>query len=319
MKNKLLLLFFIFLSQISEGQIIIDTSVVSFLSKYPNVEIVSIKKDTSYWQTNTKLEFLFSENFYKDWNAGGNNMISVLARVNSKAVYNKDNLNWDNTFKAELGMNAQEDKGLRKTSDLLEFNSNLGYQIVDKWYSSAQLRFNTQFTKGYDYHKDDTSDDDELKSAFLSPGKLFLGIGAKYVESENFYVYMSPFTENTTIIINDSLAIKGDINKNKQKFYHKIGPWVDVYWKYNFYYKFSLVNKLSLYTDYFRDFGRIDYFDWQLDLSMPLSKYLTASFGFHAKYEKDILFDVDGSTTGEKESRLQLRQTLGIGFKYEFK
>jgi len=317
MKNKILFLFFIFLSQLSDGQIIIDSSVTSFLSRYPNVDIVPIKRDTSYWKSNMKAEFLFGENFYKDWNAGGDNMVSMLIKYDWKATYNKGNLNWDNTLKSELGMNAQEDKGLRKTSDYIEFNSNFSYKNYEKWFSSTQLRFTTQFAKGYDYHSDDTPDDDELKSAFLSPGKLFIGVGAKYVENEDFYVYLSPFTENTTIIINDSLAIKGDINKNKQNFYHKIGPWVDVYWKYNFYSNFYMINKLTLYTDYFRDFGRIDYFDYQLDVSLPLSKYMTVSFGFQTKYEKDILFDVEGSTTGEKESRLQIRQSLGIGFKYE--
>jgi len=215
-------------------------------------------------------------------------------------------------------MNIQEDKGLRKTSDLVEFNSNFSHKTREKWYTSSQLRFTTQFARGYDYHADDNKDDDELKSAFMSPGKIFVGIGVKYVESDNFYIYMSPFTENTTIILNDSLARKGDINKNKQQFYHKIGPWVDLFWKYNFHSNFYMTNKVSLYTDYFRDFGRIDYFDWQLDLSMPITKFLTVSFEFQAKYEKDILFDVEGSTTGEKEPRLQIRQSLGVGLRYEF-
>lgn len=318
MKNKLLILFLLLLSQLSEGQIIVDSSVTSFLTRYPNVEIVPIKRDTTYWISNTKAELLFSENYYKDWNAGGDNLISILFKIDWKAVYNKGNLNWDNTLRAELGMNAQEDKGLRKTSDIIEFNSNFSHKTSEKWFTSTQFTFTTQFAKGYDYNSDDIAEDDELKSAFLSPGKIFIGVGAKFVESENFYIYMSPFTENTTIIINDSLAIKGDINKNKQNFYHKIGPWIDIYWKYSFLTNFYMVNKVSLYTDYFRDLGTIDYFNWQLDLSIPLSKYMTVSFLFHAKYEKDILFDVQESTTNEKETRLQIRQLLGIGFKYEF-
>jgi hypothetical protein len=318
MKNKILLLFFLFLSFFSEGQIIIDSSVATFLSHYPNVNIVPIKRDTSYWKSDAKAELLFSENFYKDWNAGGDNMISGIIKFDWKAVYNKGYLNWDNTIKTELGMNIQEDKGLRKTSDIAELNSNFGYQIIDKWYSSAQLRFTTQFARGYDYHSDDTPDDDELKSAFLSPGKLFIGIGAKYVKDDNLYVYISPFTENTTMIVNDSLAKKGDINKNKQNYYHKIGPWVDVYWKYYFSTQFYVINKLSLYTDYFREFGHLDYFDWQLEISMPLNKYLTVSFGFQAKFEKDILFDIEDSLTDEKEPRLQIRQNIGIGFMYIF-
>ncbi len=318
MKYKILLFFLLLSSFVAKGQIVVDTSVTSFLTKYPNVNIVPIKRDTSYWKSNTIIQFLFSENAYKDWNAGGDNMISGRFKLDWRAIYNKENLNWDNSLRTDLGMNIQENKGLRKTNDLLEFNSNLSYSIIDKWYYSAQFRFNTQLAKGWDYHSDDTKDDDELKSAFMSPAKIFVGIGTKYVRDENFYVYISPFTENTTIILNDSLALKGDINKNKQKLYHKIGPWVDVFWKYFFYNQFSVVNKLSLYTDYFRDFGNVDYLDWQLDVLLPIGKHITASFGFQAKFEKDILFDVEGSTTGEKEPRLQIRQNVGIGLRFEF-
>lgn len=316
MKNKILILFLLILPLLSEGQIIIDSSVTSFLSKYPNVDIIAIERDTSYWKSATKIEVLFTENFYKDWNAGGDNTATGLTKIDWKAVYNKDNLNWANVLKIEYGVNRQQDKGARKTNDLFEFTSNLGYLVGDKWYSSGQLRFTTQLANGYDYGDD--NEEDILKSAFLAPGKLFVGVGMKYIKDDNFFIYLSPFTENTTLVLNDELASKGDINKNKQRVFNKIGPWVDVYWRYQFYKEYSLVNKLSIYSDYVRQFGSLDYLDWQLELLLPLHKYFTVSFGFQMKYEKDILFDVEGSTTDEKETRLQIKQNLGLGLKYEF-
>ncbi len=318
MKKKSLLIFFLFLSLFSEGQIVIDTSVVSFLSKYPKVSIVPIARDTSYWKNKTKTELLFTENYYKDWNAGGDNIITGIFKFDGHAVYNKGNLNWDNMIKVEFGLNTREEEGTRKTTDLFEITSNFGYKVIEKWYASSQLRFTTQLANGYDYGDKDKGEIDVLKSAFLAPGKFFIGVGAKYTKGENFYIYMSPFTENTTLVLNEELANKGDINKNKQQIYHKIGPWIDMYWRYNFYKDYSIVNKVSLYSDYVHEFGSIDYFDWQLDLSMPLHKYFTVSFGFHTKYEKDVLFDVEGSTTGEKAKRIQIKQLLGIGFKYEY-
>ena len=316
MKNKVLLIILLMISLLSEGQIMIDSSVANFLSKYPDVNIVHVSRDTSYWQTNIKAELLFTENYYKDWNAGGDNIITGLSKFDWKSIYNKENLNWSNITRLEFGMTNQEDKGARKTNDVIEFTSNVGYLVIDKWYASAQFKFTSQFANGYDYGS--TKEDNVLKTGFLSPGKFFIGIGGKYIKDDNFNLYISPFTENTTIVINDDLAKKGDINKNKKAVYNKLGPWVDVYWKYNFYSSFSVVNTMSVYTDYVHEFGSIDYFDWKIDLSMPIHKYLTVSIGFQTRYEKDILFDVEGSTTGQKETRVQIHQNIGIGFKYEY-
>ncbi|MCK5782598.1 MAG: DUF3078 domain-containing protein [Flavobacteriales bacterium] len=315
MKKKLLIIFLIFQALNSNAQIVIDTSVVSFLYNYPNVSIVPIARDTSYWNSETKAEILFSENYYKDWNAGGDNFINGLFKFDWHAIYNKGNVKWDNILKVEYGMNRQEDRDARKTNDLFEYNGNYGYKVVEKWYASTQLRFTTQFSEGYDY-KDDGNH--VLKSSFFAPAKIFFGGGAKFTRNDDFYIYMSPFTANMTFVFNDSLAKKGDINKNGEMFYNKIGPWVDVFWKYNFYRDYYFVNKISVYSDYVHQFGSIDYFDWQLDVSVPLHKYFTLSFGFQMKYEKDVLFDVPGSTTGEKETRIQFKQVLGIGLKYIF-
>ncbi|MEN8139388.1 MAG: DUF3078 domain-containing protein [Bacteroidota bacterium] len=315
MKKYIVLIFFLFQALYANAQIIVDSTVVDFLSKYPKVKIVPIARDTTYWKSDTKAEALFSENYYSNWNAGGDNIVTALLRFDWHAIYNKENIKWDNILKVEYGMNRQEEKDGRKTSDLIEYTGTFGYRVVEKWYATTQLRFNTQFSNGYDYRDDG---DHILKSAFFSPAKIFVGVGAKYTRNDDFYFYISPFTENTTFVFNDQLAIKGDINRNKERVYHKIGPWIDVFWKYNFYKNYSLLNKLSVYSDYVHDFGSIDYLDWQLDLSMPLHKYFTVNFGFHVKYEKDVLFNIEESATGEKERRIQVRQILGIGLMYEF-
>jgi len=302
-------------SLLSNGQIIIDSTVANFLSKYPKVSIVPIARDTSYWNSQVKSELLFSENYHKNWNAGGNNIITGLFKFDWHAVYNKEKINWDNNLKMEYGLNKQEDKNTRKSNDLFDFTSTFGYKVYERWFASSQIKITTQFSNGYDYKNDGNH---ILKTSFFAPARIFIGAGAKYTYNSDFYIYLSPFTENTTLVLNNELAEKGDINKNGEKMYNKIGPWIDVFWKYTFYKNYILNNKLSVYSDYVYQFGSIDYFDWQTDLSIPLHKYFTISLSFHTKYEKDILFDVKNSTTGEKETRIQFKQILGIGLKYSF-
>lgn len=314
MKKILIIALFSLFSISAFSQIIVDSALVSFLTKYPNVEMVPVSKDTSYWRSYSKVEVLFSESYYKYWAAGGNNMVMGLLKFDWNAQYEKGKFKFSNILKMEYGQNWQQNSFWRKSNDLIDYTGNAGYLVMDKWYASTQLRFTTQFANGYDYKSDGNH---VLKSSFLSPGRIFIGVGAKYNRNDDFYMYISPFTQNVTLVVNDSLAIKADINKNGKTVYTKIGPWVDVYWRYNFYKDYVVTNKMSLYSDYVYHFGSIDFFDWQFDLSIPLHKYFTVSLGFHTRYEKDVLFDVEGSTTGEKVARLQFKQLLGIGFKYE--
>jgi hypothetical protein len=314
MKKILIVIVFFAISQRVSSQIVIDSSMVNFISQYPNVEIVPVAKDTSYWKSYNVFEALFSENYLKDWASGGNNSVMGLLKFDWHADYNRANLNWTNYLRAEYGLSYQEEDFLRKSNDRIDYTANLGYKIIEEWYASTQFRLTTQFANGYEYKSDGNH---ILKSSFLSPGRIFIGIGARYTKDENFYMYISPFTENINIVLNHELARSGDINKNSERVFIKIGPLVDLFWNYQFYKNYILTNKVSIYSDYVYNFGSIDFFDWQLDLAIPLHEYFTVSFGFYMKYDKDLLFDVEGSTSGEKERRVQIRQILGIGFKYE--
>lgn len=300
-------------SAFTNAQIISIPETNKFLSTYPNVRIVPIARDTTYWKTNMKYEVLFTESYHENWNAGGNSLVAGLFKFDGKYIYNKKNLNWTSLARIFYGLNKQEDDFTRKTNDLVEVTSNIGLQTVDKWYASAQFRLTTQLSNGYLYKTDGNH---VLKTAILAPGRIFIGAGAKYTQDNNFYVYISPFTENTTVVLHQELAESGDINKNKKRIYNKLGPWIDLYWKYNFYLDYTMTNKIAYYTDYINEFGLPDYFDWQLDISIPLHRLITVSFNTQIKYEKDILFDVEGSTTGEKERKLQMRQVFGVGLKY---
>jgi hypothetical protein len=57
------------------------------------------------------------------------------------------------------GLNKQDGIELRKTEDVLQFNSALGYRkdTLSNWYHTAKFNFNTQFTDGYAYPNTEVS------------------------------------------------------------------------------------------------------------------------------------------------------------------
>ena len=82
-----------------------------------------------------------------------------------------------------------------------------------------------------------------------------------------------------------------------------------------------LKQRLSLYTDYLRQFGNVDV-DWELNIDLRVNKYILTSIGTHVIYDDDILFDEQtneqGVVTDAGEPRIQFKQLLGVGVSYEF-
>ena len=75
------------------------------------------------------------------------------------------------------------------SEDLLQINSTFGYKAARRWYYSLNLQFKTQLFNSY------PSNSDKLKSAFLSPGELNLGLGMTY----NYQNDKKTFDFNATI------------------------------------------------------------------------------------------------------------------------
>ena len=83
----------------------------------------------------------------------------------------------------------------------------------------------------------------------------------------------------------------------------------------------NLKNRLSLYTDYLRNFGNIDV-DWEITIDLRVNKYILTSIGTHIIYDDDILFDEqtneEGIVTNPGRPKIQFKQLLGVGVSYAF-
>jgi hypothetical protein len=230
------------------------------------------------------------------------------------------------------GLNLQEGQKLRKTDDAIRLSSTFGFQrdTISNWYYSGKANFNTQFSNGYRYPNRENP-----ISRFMAPGYSFLGVGTSYItKDQKFNLYISPITQKATFVLDQNLANKGSfgvqraildmegnvIRPGENIFlefgFHVTNSWETPVWK-----NVLLDHRISLYTDYLRDFGNIDV-DWELNIQLQINKYIVTNIGSHIIYDDNILFDEEINAQGivvkSGEPRVQFKQLLGVGVSYIF-
>jgi len=306
--------------------------VISFKKTKPLKNKYNRFRIPSFWDTQNKIGFNFSEAAFVNWNSGGNNSVTGLAHAKFVRNYKFRYIQWNNDLEIRYGLNAQEDRELRKTEDVIRFSSTFGFRrdTVSNWYYSVKMNFNTQFTNGYKY-----PDTENPISSFMAPGYLFLGGGASYIpEGKKFDLYISPLTQKATFVLNQELAnrgafgvkravrdIDGNIIEEGKKVYMELGFLVTNTWENEIAKNIILNHRLSLYSDYLNSFGNIDV-DWELNFNLKVNKYISTSFGTHVIYDDDILFDeqkdANGTIVQRGVPKIQFKQILGVGLLYDF-
>lgn len=294
-------------------------------------EIQTKLPDTiSHWEKKNVVGLDISQIAFMNWNAGGNSSVSGLLKGNFVRKYSNQNIKWLNELIIRYGVNKQDGVELRKTDDAFQVNSTVGYRrdTISNWYHSAKFNFNTQFTNGFAYPNTEKA----ISKAF-APAYIFLGIGAEYANKEKkVTVYLSPLTQKTTLVLDQTLANQGAFGVEKaildsdnsvikpgKKSRTELGVLVSSAHKKEVFKNITLENRLNLYSDYINNFGNIDV-DWQMQLDLIVNEYVRANIGAHLIYDDDIKakeeFAGEQLTVGPK---VQLKQMLGIGLVYNFK
>lgn len=276
-------------------------------------------RDLYWWENENSIAFDFNEVAFKNWTSGGDNSISGLLKIYFSRTFQKQFTLWKTEIYGRYGLNKQEDREWRKTDDQIRINSTFGYRRRENsnWYYTAKLNFNTQFTNGYKY-----PDTDNPISKFFAPAYLFVGGGTQYnSKNEQFFVYISPVTFKSTFVLDEALSDAGAYGVEPGKRVRKeFGISVQSKWETEIFKNVALLNRVGLYTDYFNSFGSIDV-DWELVFKFKINNYFEANLGGHLIYDDDILFGTDTNGDGENDSfetRIQLKQQLGIGVLYKF-
>ena len=300
---------------------------LSFVKSNSNVTIQEHQK----WEQSNKLGLDLSEVAFVNWNSGGSNSISALVNVFSTLKYREDNLAWVASIRSRYGVNKQENQRLRKTEDELELTSTLGYRkdTFTNWYYSARFNFKTQFTNGYNY-----PDRANEISRFMAPGYLYFGGGAEYGKNlEQFSLYLSPLTFKSTFVLDEELSNagsfgvlpavldeEGNIIEQGQRVRTEMGILITNTYEAKVFKNISLINRLSLYTDYLNSFGNVDV-DWEVVFNFKVNEFVRATLGTHLRYDNDVKILEETEIEDEfieKGASVQLKQILGIGVVMDF-
>lgn len=291
----------------------------------------SKKESRPEWIRKSKTSVDLSEVAFVNWNAGGSNSISGLFGVESSANYTDDYYSWRNSASIRYGINKQEEQELRKTDDLFQISSDIGYKpnSSSNWFYSAKLNFKTQLTNGYKYPDKDTP-----ISRLMAPGYLFFGGGMEYGKQiETLSFYFSPLTLKATFVLDEDLAnagsfgvepavydADGNIIVEGEHSRREVGILMTNSYKMEVAKNINMESQVSMYTDYIDNFGNID-LDWSIDFDFKVNSFVRATLGSHLKYDDDVKTtepsDVEGEFV-EAGAKVQWKQILGVGFAVDF-
>ncbi|PKV63620.1 DUF3078 domain-containing protein [Pontibacter ramchanderi] len=270
----------------------------------------------------------FSQVSLSNWAAGGQSSLSALGILNLYGNYKKGKNTWNNTLDLTYGTVKLQEQRLRKSDDRLELNLKYGRQASSKWFYTAQLNTRTQISPTY------TPERDSVISDFMAPAFVLASIGMDYKPNTKLSVFISPFTGKFTAVLNQRMADYGAfgvepaqrdlegllIPGTGERFREEFGGFVNVRFRDEIFKNVILQSKADLFSNYLHNAKNIDV-SWENLVNFKVNKFLSASLFVHMIYDDDILIDVDRSGDGTidgKGPRLQLKETLGIGFSYKF-
>ena len=283
------------------------------------------------WIKKNRFTIDLNEVSFVNWNAGGSNSISALIGYQFSYDYSDRYYFWRNNLVAGYGVNGQQGRETRKTTDILEINSNFGFSPTENsnWFYSARFNFKTQFDYGYQYPNTTAP-----ISKFMAPGYLFFGIGMDYGKNmEDFSLYLSPITLKAPFVLDETLAnagkfgvtpavfdVDGNVIRAGKRSRQEAGILINNNLKKEITKNVMAESVLSLYSDYINNFGNVD-IDWRLNLNFKVNNFIRATFESHIRYDDDVKTTVPSAVEGEFDetgAKVQWKQFLGIGFAVDF-
>ncbi len=262
----------------------------------------------------------FSQIYLENWKKGGESSISSLMVLKGFANYSRADglVKWVNNGEIRNGWIRPGGKGedLQKNDDKFEFTSRFGVSAFKKWFYSAEVNFETQFFRGYNYPKSNNS---VPISAFMAPAKTFMKLGFEYKPTKDFSLLLSPLTIKN-IFVRDTILIdqtKFGVSVGKRSHWEP-GLNADLYWKKSISDDITYETKYKMFINYKEPFRKYDV-NWENYLNMKLNSYISMRLNVHFIYDDDVLFPVynDKKEKIGYTTKLQIKEFFSIGFTYQ--
>lgn len=274
------------------------------------------------WTIDGKLSLNFSESYFSNWSAGGENSLTAIGKYTMKADYKKGKNNWTNWVDLAFGYNLIGKSDPMKTDDKIEFVSSYFYDIKNNWKFSAVMTFKSQFANGYEYSKDSTNN----ISGFMAPAYIDIGPGISYKLKDIFTASFSPVTPRFIVVMDQNLANQGafgltaadtinGVVQNAKKVKTQFGAKLLLAVNYEVAKNVQVASKLELFSDYLDNPQNIDV-NWQVLVNLKVNSWLNVSLSTELIYDDDVVIkDANDISMGP---RTQFKQMLMIGIGYTF-
>lgn len=296
-------------------------SILAFLLSTP-LYSQSDSDTTNYWNTNGNFSILFNQISFNNWAKGGESSMSGTTLFKYKAKYDDSTHAWETNIDLAYGLINSDEFGTRKNEDNINIQSKYGHRATDNLAYTGLLGFQSQFYEGFNF-----PDDSTVISNFLAPAYVLASVGMDWKPNEDWSIYLSPTTGRLTIVNDENLAAQGAFGVDPgKKTRMEFGAYATIRFRKEVFTNITVDSRLDLFnnfTDVRKDNrDRIDV-NSETTIVMKVNSYISANIFIHMIYDHDVdvpLFErVDGRRqqvgTGK---RLQIKETLGIGFSYKF-
>jgi hypothetical protein len=280
------------------------------------------------WKIGGLLSLNLSQVSLTNWNAGGQNSLSMNSLIHLHANLTTEKTQWENSLNLGYGLLGQgRNKNINwiKTDDEIDITSKYGRKASENWWYSGFLNFSTQATPGYNYPNDSVQ-----ISKFMAPGYLLVAAGMDLKVKKIFSAFVAPFTMKGTFVADQTLADLGSFGVEAadstgssvvpgRRSRYEMGGYIRLSYEQEIMKNIKISSKLSLFSNYLENPENIDV-TWENLIQFKVNKYISATLTTHLIYDDDIdiaVFDSEGLEIG-KGPRVQFKEVLGIGFAYKF-
>ena len=299
-------------------------------------EDVPVKEEKpKYWTNTFNANLNFGQTYLSQWVAGGFNNISVTANVDAVAKFAKGKALGNSRIQLEYGQLYSADKPIfQKTKDRIYLESKWGYQTsVKNLAYSASIDFKTQFGKNYtygtpkEYQGDEPTREDwliarTLKSGFLAPAYLNIGVGALWTPAPWISLNVAPLSGGGVLVTIPELrkTYGMDLREGSEteytNFRAEFGAQikVDMAWVVNDVFSYS--TQVTAFYNYLtpKMEPRIT---WDNKISWKVVKFFAINLSTNLIYDPRVLVrDTDKTTPGLEAKGVQFKEYCELGFTY---
>ncbi len=244
-----------------------------------------------------------SQASYSNWSQGGVNNIAATGTSTFTIAYKQDKFSYGFLLSTRYGKTKIEDEGSRKIDDRLFIKNRFLYDLGDEdsdFKLFANLRFRTQFDKGFDYGAG-SEGENVLISNFMAPAYFNQEAGLAYIPSDNF-TFEAGLGLQQLFVRDENLATTYGLYEG-DRFRNEAGFTLGSNFKLGLATNVALESSITTFTTFGKAISSTDVY-FSNKLTGQINNFMNASLSLDLVYNDDF------------SSEIQVAQVLSLGISF---